>query len=144
MSRRDLYHNAVKQALIKDGWNITHDPYTVAYGVRHGFVDLGAERLFAAEKEGQKIAVEVKGFMGASTVADMEQALGQYLLYRSWMARMEPDRLLFLAINNEVATEVFEDVSGRVLVEDYHINLLIFHVEREEVVEWRNAITTEP
>jgi hypothetical protein len=138
MSRRDLYHNAVKQALIKDGWVITHDPYTVAWGIRHGFVDLGAERFLAAEKREQKIAVEVKSFVGTSTVADMEQALGQYLLYQSWMSRMEPERHLFLAISDETATEVFEDASGRVLIEDYELRLLIVNMKREEIVQWRN------
>ncbi|MEY4937802.1 MAG: hypothetical protein RIS64_4161 [Bacteroidota bacterium] len=26
---RDLYHQQVKNALIKDGWRITHDPYRI-------------------------------------------------------------------------------------------------------------------
>lgn len=28
---RDKIHNAVKNALIKDGWTITHDPYEFAW-----------------------------------------------------------------------------------------------------------------
>lgn len=137
MSQRDLYHNIVKQALIKDGWIITHDPYTVSYGIHRVFVDLGAERTIAAEKKGQKIAVEIKSFISASTVADMEQALGQYLLYRSWMSRKEPDRHLFLAVAEETANEIFEEISGRVLIEDYAISLITFDIEREEIVQWK-------
>ena len=31
MSRRDKIHDAVKNALIKDGWTITADPYEIKY-----------------------------------------------------------------------------------------------------------------
>ena len=29
MPRRDLYHDTVRNALIKDGWTIAHDPYVL-------------------------------------------------------------------------------------------------------------------
>lgn len=67
MPAKDLYHEAVKNALIKDGWTITHDPLRLR--LRRGkslFVDLGAERLLAAERGAEKIAVEVKSFARAS------------------------------------------------------------------------------
>ena len=64
MPARDLYHNIVKRALIKDGWTITHDPYTLSFGQKDVFVALGAERPIAAEKGDEKIAVEVKTFEG--------------------------------------------------------------------------------
>ncbi|HZO86768.1 MAG TPA: element excision factor XisH family protein [Chthonomonadaceae bacterium] len=32
MARRDLFHDACKNALIKDGWTITHDPYLLRRG----------------------------------------------------------------------------------------------------------------
>jgi hypothetical protein len=134
MPQRDLYHNAVKQALIKDGWAMTHDPYLVLSGGHRGFVNLGTGRTIAAEKEGQKIAVAIKSFVSSSRVADMEQAPGQYLLYRSWMARMEPERRLFLGISQETAIEIFEETAGRVLVEDYALCLLIVNMEREDIV----------
>ena len=68
MPARDFYHDLVKAALIVDGWNVTHDPYTLEVGNKDLFVDLGAERLIAADKHGQKIAVEVKSFLGPSEV----------------------------------------------------------------------------
>ncbi len=138
MPQRDIYHSAVKQALIKDGWAITHDPYTIAFGIHHGFVDLGAERIIAAEKDKQKIAVEIKSFISKSVIADLEQALGQYLLYRSWMMRTEPDRDLFLAISNEVVADIFEDIAGRVLIEDYNIRYLTVNMKQEEIVLWKS------
>ena len=50
MPARDRLHNAVKNALIRDGWTITHDPLRLTSGRRNLYVDLGAERLLAAEK----------------------------------------------------------------------------------------------
>ena len=74
---KDIYHNIVRTALEKDGWKITDDPLTLKVGGRSAFIDLGAEKLFAAEKEDRRIAVEVKIFISASPVRDLEQALGQ-------------------------------------------------------------------
>ncbi|NJM28707.1 MAG: hypothetical protein HC856_11875, partial [Pseudanabaena sp. RU_4_16] len=29
---KDLFHNVVKEALVGEGWQITHDPFPVDYG----------------------------------------------------------------------------------------------------------------
>src|SRR5688572_25822631 len=109
MPRTDILHNVVKQALIKDGWNITHDPFTLTFGLRQAFVDLGAEKLIGAEKAGQIIAVEVKSFVGNSALTDLERAVGQYAIYKSWLTRVEPERVLYLAIDEEVYSNLFQD-----------------------------------
>lgn len=82
MPAKDVYHNTVKNALIKDGWQITNDPLILEYGGKDLFVDLGAEKLISAEKDNQKIAVEIKSFLGTSQVNDLEKAVGQYIVYR--------------------------------------------------------------
>ena len=74
---KDVFHNTVKKALEKDGWKITHDPYRLRYGVVDVYIDLAAEDAIAAEKEGRKIAVEVKSFIGGSNVSEFHTALGQ-------------------------------------------------------------------
>ncbi|HBL13566.1 MAG TPA: fatty-acid oxidation protein subunit alpha, partial [Cyanobacteria bacterium UBA11162] len=79
---RDLFHNIVKIALQKDGWLITHDPYPLRYGAADIYIDLAAEATIGAEKEGRKIAVEVKSFAGGSTISEFHMALGQFLNYR--------------------------------------------------------------
>ena len=81
MPAKDLYHDAVKAALIRDQWIITHDPLTLKLGKKDFYVDLGARRLLAAQKEERKIAVEIKSFTGRSDINDLEKALGQYILY---------------------------------------------------------------
>ncbi len=83
MPAKDIYHDVVKNALIKDGWAVTNDPFRLKWGARELFVDLGLSKLIAAQKAEQKIAVEIKSFTNPSSIADLEQALGQYLLYRA-------------------------------------------------------------
>lgn len=138
MPQRDKYHAAVKQALIKDGWTITHDPYYISLGSRDAFADLGAERVIAAEQGQRKIAVEIKSFVGRSTVTDLEQAMGQYIVYRSWMRRTDRVREIWLAVSKRVALEVFDDLAGQVLIQDYAIQLLVVDMDEERIVAWRS------
>jgi hypothetical protein len=58
MSAKDVYHSHVRNALIKDGWTITHDPYVLTFGPRDVFVDIGAERVIAAEKGSEKLLLK--------------------------------------------------------------------------------------
>lgn len=99
---RDLYHQVVKTALEKEGWLITNDPYLLSNKSEkmHYEVDLGAERLLAAEKGTEKIAVEVKSFLRQSFPHEFHTVLGQYLTYLEALSQIEPDRILFLAIPN--------------------------------------------
>lgn len=58
MSAKDIFHDAVKRALEKDGWNITHDPLFLSFGGVDMYVDLGAERILATDRGDEKIAAE--------------------------------------------------------------------------------------
>lgn len=136
MPRRDAYHDAVKTALIKDGWTITHDPLMIPFGGRRVFVDLGAERLLAAERGGERIAVEIKTFAGPSDVTDLEQALGQYLLYRSLLRRAEPDRRLVLALPYDAFEDILAGELGQAIREDYAVSVLAFDVKEEVILKW--------
>lgn len=83
MPAKDIYHDTVITVLKKEGWVITDDPLKLKWGLRELFVDLGASKLLAAQKGEQKIAVEIKSFVKISPVRDLEEALGQYILYRN-------------------------------------------------------------
>src|SRR5437588_32673 len=103
MSARNIYHDAVVDALKADGWTITDDPLSVKVGDRDLHIDLGAERpVIGATKGNEKIAVEVQSFRSPSAVADLQQALGQYTMYRVVLAEQQPDRPLFLAVSHTV------------------------------------------
>jgi XisH protein len=81
MSRRDNIHQEIRSALELEGWEITHDPLPVKIGRKSTEIDLGAERILAAEKGTEKIAVEIKSFINSSVISDFYRALGQFLLY---------------------------------------------------------------
>ncbi len=136
MARRDIYHYTVKRALQKDGWTITHDPFPLQIGNKRLSADLGAERLISAEKETQKIVVEVKSFVGHSDVKDLEQALGQYVLYRQVLNEMGIDRILYLAVSRPTFNSVFPIELGQVLLKNQIIRLIVFDDEREAIVQW--------
>jgi hypothetical protein len=95
---KDLFHEVVKTALIKDGWQITDDPLFLKVGGVDFFIDLDAEKLLAAERDDEKIAVEIKSFINTSTIADFHLAIGQFINYRTALKLKNPDRKLFLAI----------------------------------------------
>jgi len=136
MPVRDIYHDNVKNALIKDEWTITHNPLTLKWGKKDMYVDLGAEKILAAEKEGRKIAVEVKSFVGPSEIEDLKNALGQYVLYHDILKRTNPDRILYLAIRKAVFLDLFEEPVGKLLLENKRVRLIVFDHRTEEIVQW--------
>jgi hypothetical protein len=136
MPAKDIFHDSVKRALVKDGWAITHDPYTLTFGQRDVFVDLGAERTLAAEKGDEKIAVEIKTFQGPSDIRDLEVAVGQYVFYRSLLARFEPDRKLFLAVPESVFASTLDEPIARPVLEDMKVALIAFDPRQEVIVKW--------
>ena len=136
MSAKDIYHNTVKRALQKDGWTITHDPFPLQIGRKRLSADLGAERLINAEKGTEKIIVEVKSFVGRSDVKDLEQALGQYVLYRQVLNEMQINRNLYLAISEEVFNSVFTIELGQLLLNNNLVKLIVFDKESEEILQW--------
>ena len=136
MSARDIYHNTVKTALEKDGWTITHDPFPLQIGKKRLSADLGAERLISAEKNLQKIVVEVKSFVGQSDVKDLEQALGQYILYRQILNETKIERDLYLAVSRLTFNSVFTIQLGQMLLTNQIVKLIVFNDESEVIVQW--------
>jgi XisH protein len=136
MPARDIYHDTVKAALVKDGWVITHDPMMLSWGKADVYVDLGAEQMIAAEKAERKIAVEIKSFVGASPIEDLRNALGQYVLYHDILLRIEPDRTLYLAVQRAVYEDLFEDPIGQLLLGNNRLRLVVFDPHTEEIQRW--------
>ncbi|GBO56302.1 fdxN element excision controlling factor protein [Pseudanabaena sp. lw0831] len=136
MPARDIYHNTVKTALEKDGWTITHDPFPLQIGKKRLSADLGAERLISAEKGIQKIVVEVKSFVGQSDVKDLEQALGQYILYRQILNETKIERDLYLAVSRLTFNSIFTIQLGQMLLTNQIIKLIVFDDESEVIVQW--------
>jgi XisH protein len=135
---KDRIHDAVKNTLKKDEWEITADPYEISFEGVTVYADLAADRTIAAEKKGRKIAVEIKSFIGKSQIYDFERALGQYTLYERLMRRTDPGRKLYLAISDIIYEDFFSLGGVRAVIEDPLIPLLVVNTESEEVVQWIN------
>ena len=138
MPAKDIYHEAVKLALIKDGWTVTDDPLYVPWAGRDLFIDFGAEKFLSAEKNGRKIAVEVKSFVGLSEIEDLKNALGQYVLYRNALALTEPDRELFLAIREAVFDKLFNEPDAQFLLKNENLRIIVFSAAEEKIAKWIN------
>lgn len=136
MPAKDIYHDCVKQALIKDGWLITNDPLSLKIGKKDIFIDLAAEKLLIAEKQNQKIAVEIKSFVSLSEIEDLKNALGQYVLYDKIIKHQFLDFILYLAVREAIFNRLFTEEIGKILLEDHTLKLIIFDPEKEVITQW--------
>ncbi|HEY9747073.1 MAG TPA: XisH family protein [Allocoleopsis sp.] len=137
MSARDAFHGIVKTALQKDSWVITHDPLQIRWGKIEMYIDLGAERVLGAERDGQKIAIEVKSFLGQSTISEFHLALGQYINYRTVLSEQEPERILYLAVPFDAYDEFFLLPFPQAVTQQNQVNLLVYDIDREAIVKWQ-------
>lgn len=138
MSAKDKFHDTVKKALQKDDWTITHDPLTLDLRDRQLHIDLGAEKLIAAEKDNQQIAVEIKSFASPSSVFDFHLALGQFLNYRLVLRLKQPQRILYLAVPLPIYKDFFTEELPQLSIKEYQVKILVFEAQKEEIVQWKN------
>lgn len=135
---QDAYHQEVRRALVKDGWTITDDPFYILYKGTRAYADLAAEKPMAAQKGERKIVVEIKVFGTPSPMTELERAVGQYGIYRTFLKRLSPERELFLAIALDIWQDFFLKPAVQDIVADHQISILVFNPEIEEVVQWIN------
>ena len=136
MPAKDLYHDAVRHALENDGWTITHDPLVLEIGEKRLYADLGANRLLSAQRKTEKIAVEIKSFLGHSDVRDLEYAFGQFMVYYKILRYQESNRHLYLAVTETTFTGIFSQEIGRLLLSDSAFQLLVFDEDKEVITQW--------
>jgi hypothetical protein len=138
MPAKDLYHVACVNALQKDGWTITHDPLTLTVEETKLQIDIGAERVVAAERNGERIAVEIKSFVSLSAIQDLKEAVGQFWLYDLALKQSsaESDRGLYLAVRKTVYDEVFVESIGKLFLNNHSLRLIVFDPDKEEIILW--------
>lgn len=142
MPARDIFHTVVISALEKDGWIVTHDPLYLTVDDDKLYVDLGAQNnLLGAERYGEKIAVEVKCFLGLSLMEKFHEAMGQAWNYQVVLEEQQPDRRLYLAIPEDIYEDFFTRRLAKMSVSRMQLNLLVFHPIRKEVVSWISTNT---
>jgi hypothetical protein len=138
MAARDKYHYECKIALEKEGWIITHDPYNLRVeGTRNYPIDLGAEKIIAAEKGNQKIAVEIKSFLQDSLTHAFHEASGQYLAYFLGLTRQDPERELYLAVPEEEYKELEQIPLVQMVVAHINIRFIVFNPALSTIVLWK-------
>ncbi len=135
---RDVIHRATRVALEKDGWTISHDPISIRYADLTTYADLGASRMFGAQRATQEIAVEAKSFIGASLTRELAMAIGQYQVYRALLEKSEPERELWLAIPREVYDDYFRRKAVQWIVAKCDLKILTINVGKEEIDRWIN------
>jgi hypothetical protein len=135
---KDFYHNIVKNALIKDGWRITHDPYRIKIEEIGYEIDLGAEPIIAAEKEEQIIAVEIKSFVGPSNINEFHRAIGQFVDYSIALEEEDPNRTLFLAIPNLIYATFFQKSIIQKAIQRIQGKIIVYNPVNETIEQWIN------
>ncbi len=92
---KDIFHDVFRSSLEEDGWTIMDDPLSIKVGDNQIYIDLSADRFLTADRENQKIAVEIKTFTNGSIVFNFHVAIGQFINYQAVLEQLEPDRKLF-------------------------------------------------
>lgn len=142
MPQRDQIHDIIRRAILKDGWQITDDPFVIAYGERFLFIDLGATEIgllsaiVGASRSNERIAIEIKTFRSASLITELQQAIGQYQLYFLLLQEVDPDRTLYLAISEDVYHNFFREPIGQLVIKNLPSNLIVVNLEKEEIIQW--------
>jgi hypothetical protein len=136
MPAKDVFHELVKTALQNEGWTITHDPYRIDLGFVDFYIDLGAQRLLAATKDDQKIAVEIKTFLSTSTISEFHTAIGQFINYRIALEDDDPERRLYLAVPLDIYKRFFTYQFVQKVISRNQIYLLVYDTQKQEIVQW--------
>jgi hypothetical protein len=136
MARRDKFYQIVRDRLEADGWTITHEEYVFDADPQLS-TDLGAERLLEAERQLEKIAVEIKSFLLDSQAAELEKSIGQYGLYRKLLEFQEPDRTLYLAVPLHAYEDIFARQVGKLAIDVFELQLIVYDIAQEEPLLWK-------
>jgi hypothetical protein len=81
--------------------------------------------------------VEAKSFVGLSAISEFHTAVGQCLNYRVALKKLEPERVLYLAVPTDIYQIFFTDSFVQEVIEEYQIKLLVFHIQKQEIALWK-------
>jgi hypothetical protein len=101
-------------------------------------VDFGAEKLIAAEKAGQKIAVELKSFEGPSEVNEFHKAVGQFNDYFVALEMLEPDRILYLAVPETTWNGFFQEIAIQRAIRRIEAKIIVYDPVNQLIISWIN------
>ena len=109
----------------------------VCRSLRGNGLDLGAERAtIGAERGGERIAIEIAGFLADSPVRDLQEAVGQFAVYRAVLSQADPERSLFLGVPSRVHDSLLSEPLGQLVAADVRLRVLVFDAQQQKVVRW--------
>ena len=138
MPAKDVFHQAMRHALEKDGWTITHNPLLLRYELGNLYIDLGAEKILAAEQAGKKIAVEIKSFIQSSAISEFYTALGQFISYRTLLKEQYSEYVLYLAVPLDTYTSFFATQLAQTIISNQQLKLIVYQPQQEVIDRWLN------
>lgn len=135
---KDVFHDVVRKGLEKENWVITDDPLEIEVGGVEMYIDLGAEKLLAAQRSGEKIAVEIKSFIAPSNISAFHTAVGQFFNYRVALEFQDPERILYLAVPLGVYRDFFQKQFIQLIIQRSQLKIIVYDPASEVIVEWKN------
>lgn len=134
---KDLIHEVVKTAFIKDGWTISNDPFNVKLLRDFTFfeIDLAAHKI-PKDSLPIFIAIEIKSLAGASTINAFHTILGQFLNYKRALEDRALNNELFIA----VSIKEWRELSGYEFVQRqigyYSLKFVVIDIKQKQVMQW--------
>ncbi len=131
----DVCHDQIVRALQKAGWRIDGESVQLAIEERTGFIDIRARRDTNGSIQ-QVLYIEVKCFSDENRMTtEVYTALGQYMVYRTMLDRLNLTMPLYLAVPEDTFTKIFDSVIMEI-VRRNQMKLMIVNIDQETIVQW--------
>lgn len=133
----DLCEPQVINALQKDGWIVTHQPFAIRIDRKRGGYIYADLRLQNANQSESIIVVEVKCFDSTRThLEDFYQAIGQCTVYTNALALNNIDTPVFLSIPDTIYQTFFQQTLIQSVIKTMQIQMVVIDLQKEEIVQW--------
>jgi glucose-6-phosphate 1-dehydrogenase len=63
-------------------------------------------------------------------------AIGQFINYQVALENLEPSRILYLAVPQEIYDTFFQSLLAKSVIQKYRIRLIVYDPKNEVIVEW--------
>ena len=138
MPNIDRHHPIVRRALIKAGWMIVREQFSIAVGTpqeitRRLYIDLQVQ-----SPSGRIVLIEVKG-LEQSPVHELMELIGQYLVYRAALNALGDMTHLYVAIPASAYHTIVEHSLGQQVIGNMltaPIPFVIYDPLKEEIIRW--------
>ncbi|NJN33122.1 MAG: hypothetical protein HC817_01590 [Saprospiraceae bacterium] len=92
--------------------------------------------MIGAEKDNEKIAVEIKTFGNSSFITALYEAFGKYIIYRNVLKIIQSERVLYLAVPESVYNRFFEETVIQKTVQEEKFKLVIYNQTIQKITKW--------